>query len=352
MNVKKKIRFFLWSLIPVGVLLLVGGMFLYRLFGSSISIPEGGDSKKIWIPTQATFQQVLDRVAPYLEESQGFVWWSQVTGYDRHIRSGCYQIDNSRSVYDLVNLLRSGQQLEVSVSFNAHSSPKAILERIATQIEPTSDALWEAFLDEDFLREQGLDRQAIYALLIPNTYRVFWNISADKFRDRMLREYHTFWNPKRKASADRIGLSPLEVATLASIVERETVKYEEMPKVAGLYINRLNRDIKLQADPTVVYAIRRKMRCDTCVIRRVLLRDLKVESPFNTYKYKGLPPAPIGVPGIRSIDAVLNYQEHSYIFMCASIDRLGYHEFATNIREHNRNRKKYTRWLTKRRVFR
>lgn len=346
---KKRYSFLTWLSVPIGVIFVVVGMFLYQLLGPAISLKT--ESQKIYIPTRSTFLQVKKNLSPYLEHDQAFVWWARLMKYDRQVKPGCYQIKNKQSIYDLISMLRAGKQVEIRLSFNA-SATHHIFERIAQQIEPSQELIRKSFEDPEFLRLHGLNQQTIISILIPNTYRVFWNVSPDRFRDRMLREYRSFWNKARKEKAKKIGLTQLEVSTLASIIGKETSKLKEMPTIAGLYINRLKRGFPLQADPTVVFALKQAMNCDTCSIQRVLLKDLQIASPFNTYKNKGLPPAPIAVPSIHSIDAVLNHQKHRYIFMCASIENIGYHEFSEDLKTHNINRAKYTRWLNRQKIFR
>jgi UPF0755 protein len=182
-------------------------------------------------------------------------------------------------------------------------------------------------------------------MYIPNSYEFFWNISAEKFRERMAKEYRKFWNADRKAKAEKLGLTPIQVYILASIVHKETVKTDERPRVAGVYLNRLNRGIKLEADPTVIYAMKKQANDFSLVVKRVLNKDLQTNSPYNTYMYEGLPPGPIAMPDISAIDAVLNPEHHNYIYFCASVTNFGYHEFAVTAAQHEANRQKYVAWI-------
>ncbi len=213
---------------------------------------------------------------------------------------------------------------------------------------PAKDTIVELIFDAGAEMDNRLVPAAGRTLFIPNTYRFYWNTSAEEFFERMCREYDRFWNASRREKAEAIGMSPLEVTTLASIVQAETAKVDERPVVAGLYMNRLDKGIRLQSDPTVIFAMRLAGRQDT--IRRVYLSDLKIDSPYNTYKHKGLPPSPINIPDISSIDAVLDYTRHNYIYMCASVERFGYHEFAAGSAQHNRNRRAYIRWLNEKNI--
>ena len=205
-----------------------------------------------------------------------------------------------------------------------------------------NDELLSYLGDEDYCRSLGFDAVTIKTMFIPNTYEVYWNTPADKLVERMKREYDSFWNDERLKKAENIRLSPIEVSILASIVEEETAVPEEYPVVAGLYINRLYKNMPLQADPTVKYAV------GDFTLRRILNIHLEVESPYNTYLNGGLPPGPIRIPSVRGIDAVLNYTKHNYIYMCANDDFSGRHNFAVTLSEHNRNAQKYRAELNRR----
>jgi UPF0755 protein len=194
--------------------------------------------------------------------------------------------------------------------------------------------------------------QQSLSLYIPNTYEFYWNAEPKDIQKRLLHQYEIFWNSTREEKRKAINLSRLEVSVLASIVQKETAKVDERPKVAGVYINRLKRGLKLQADPTVIYALKQKYQKPDTIIKRVLTKDLTIDSPFNTYKYAGLPPAPLIMPDISSIDAVLNYEKHNYLYFVASTTNPGYHIFAKTLSEHNRNAQKYRRWINQQRIYR
>ena len=189
-------------------------------------------------------------------------------------------------------------------------------------------------------------------MYIPNSYEFFWNTSAIKFRDRMLKEYQRFWNEQRLVKAQNLKMTPLEVATLASIVHKETAKVDERPRVAGVYLNRLRDGMLLQADPTVIYALKLHSGDFNQVIKRVLYRDLELDSPYNTYKFGGLPPGPIAMPDITAIDAVLNSEKHDYFYFVANVENFGYHKFAKNLAQHNRNKEQYVRWINSQNINR
>ena len=246
---------------------------------------------------------------------------------------------------DLVNALRINVPFQLA--FNNQERLEDFAGRIASQIEADSTSLVKSFTDENFLKEQNMTRENVISLFIPNSYEFFWNTSADKFRDRMAKEYRKFWTPERVAKAQAQNLNPLQVSTLASIVHKETVKIDERPRVAGVYLNRLNKGMKLEADPTVIYAVKNKANDFSIEIKRVLYKDLETDSPYNTYKYEGLPPGPIAMPDVSALEAVLNPEKHQYIYFCASVTNFGYHEFAVTPAQHEANRKKYVAWISK-----
>ena len=235
----------------------------------------------------------------------------------------------------------------VKIAFNNQERLQDAVARIAQQIEPDSLALIQAFTDKTFLEENGLTQENVLSLFIPNSYEFYWNTTANKVRDKMVAEYRRFWSPEREAKAKALGLTPLQVSALASIVHKETVKPDERPKVAGVYLNRLAKGMKLQADPTVIYAKKLVDRDFTQVIKRVLNIYLDIDSPYNTYKYNGLPPGPIVTPDVTAIDAVLNPEKHNYIYFCASVTNFGYHEFAVTEAQHSVNSAKYHAWVDK-----
>jgi UPF0755 protein len=252
---------------------------------------------------------------------------------------------------DIVNSIRSNN-IPVKVSFNNQETFEDLAGRVAMQIEADSLSLLNAMTSEKFQSANGFSQQTALEMYVPNSYELFWNTSAVQFRDRMLKEYHKFWNDSRMAKAKAMNLSPTEVITLASIVQKETSKVDERPRIAGVYVNRLKAGIPLQADPTVIYALKKQSGDFSQVIKRVLYKDLELDSPYNTYKYAGLPPGLITMPDISSIDAVLNYEKHNYYYFVADIDNFGYHKFSKSLAQHNRNRQEYVRWLNKQRVNR
>src|SRR5690606_21858659 len=219
-------------------------------------------------------------------------------------------------------------------------------------IEADSTQLLHSFKDADFLNANGFNEDTALSMYIPNSYEFFWNTSADGFKERMLKEYTRFWNEDRMAKAKSVGMSPEEVIALAAIVHKETVKVDERPRVAGVYLNRLRRGMPLQADPTVIYAIKKHTGDFDTVIKRVLHKDLELDSPYNTYKVSGLPPGPITMPDISAIDAVLNAEKHEYLYFVANVENFGYHKFAKTLAQHNRNKGQYVRWINSKKINR
>ena len=348
---KKKSFFkkFIWSL--VGVLLISGAItasvFYGRIYQSNVSINYQKEVF-IYIPTSASFEDVLQQLTDkgIIINSSSFRWISERKHYTKNIKSGRYLIKDGMNNNELVNLLRSGRQTPINIVFNNVRTKEEFAGIISNQLELDSALILEAMLDTAFLNPLGLDAFTVSSLFIPNTYEFYWNTTVESFLSRMVAEHHHFWNDSRKAKAKRLNLTKEEVVTLASIVEKETLQKSEQPVVAGLYINRLRKGMKLQSDPTVIFAI------GDFSIRRVLKKDLKYDSPYNTYKYKGLPIGPISLPSIRAIDAVLNYQKHDYLFMCAKEDFSGYHNFAKTAISHYANAAKYRKALNDRNIKR
>ena len=237
------------------------------------------------------------------------------------------------------------RNVPVKLAFNNQERLENLCERISSQIEPDTSKLLATFRDSIFLQKNGFTKDNVFAMFLPNTYEFYWNVSAEKFRDKMLEEYNRFWSKERIARATQLNLTPVQVITLASIVHKETVKKSERLIVAGVYLNRLNKGMKLQADPTVIYALKLRDNNFDQIIKRVLYNDLFINSPYNTYQKEGLPPGPIAMPDVDAIDAVLNPKKHDYLYFCASVERFGYHEFAATIEQHNLNAKKYADWL-------
>ena len=322
----------------------VYGYMIYRnIFSANTKFSE--KQVYIHIPTDSDYNDVVQIITPYVSDMELFQMTAEKKSYVANVKPGRFLFKRDMNNNDLVNALR--QNVPLNLAFNNQERLEDFAERIGSQIEADSTSLMKSFTDEDFLKEQNMTRENVLSLFIPNSYEFFWNTSADKFRERMAKEYRKFWTPERLQKAAAQNLTPLEVSTLASIVHKETVKSDERPRVAGVYLNRLNRGIKLEADPTVIYAVKKNADDFAIEIKRVLYKDLETNSPYNTYMYEGLPPGPIAMPDVTALDAVLNPEKHNYIFFCASVTNFGYHEFAVTAAQHEANRQKYVAWISK-----
>lgn len=302
------------------------------------------DRAYIYISTGSSYKEVREQLIPLLKNMNAFDALAQRKKYISNIKPGRFEIKKGMSNNDIINSIRSNN-LPIKLTFNNQETLPNLAGRIAQQIEADSLSLLNAFHEEDFLEKNNFDNKTVLGMFIPNSYEFFWNTSAEKFRDRMLKEYNRFWNENRLNKAKNLGMDEVEVITLASIVQKETAMVDERPRVAGVYLNRIKKDMPLQADPTVIYAIKEKTGDFDKVIKRVLYKDLEIDSPYNTYKYPGIPPGPISMPDISSIDAVLNAEKHSYYYFVADVKKFGYHKFAKTLAQHNRNKAEYVRWI-------
>lgn len=329
------------------------GIFGYYIYNSIFSSNTSFEAKEevVYIPSDANFQTVIDSLKPLVMDLESFSLVAQKKGYADNVRPGRYFLKKGMNNNELVNTLRSGNK-PVKVIFNNQERLENLAGRISEQIEADSVSLLKTFKDSEFLSENDLNDKTALGMYIPNQYEFYWNTSAEEFRSRMKKEYDRFWNEERLKKAEQIGLSPKEVITMASIVQKETAKVDERPKVAGVYMNRYKNGWKLDADPTVIYAIKETTGNFDTIIKRVLYKDLELDSPYNTYKYRQIPPGPIWMPDISSIDAVLNYEDHDFYYFVADVENFGYHKFAKNLAQHNRNKQEYVRWINKQGVKR
>lgn len=324
------------------------GIFSYFIYDSIFSPNTKFTSatEEVFVETDAAYRDVIQQLRPLVKDIESFDAIARKKGYANNLKPGRFILKKGMNNNEMINTLRSQNQ-PVSLVFNNQERLEDLAGRIATQIEADSLSLIETMQDSTFLAENNFKPETALAMYIPNQYQVYWNTSAETFRNRMLKEYQRFWNDERKAKAEKIDLTPNEVYTLAAIVQKETAKVDERRRVAGVYMNRYNRGIKLDADPTVIYAVKKKNKDFDTVIKRVLYKDLETDSPYNTYKYAGLPPGPIAMPDISAIDAVLNYEDHDYYYFVANPEKPGYHKFAKTLRQHNNNRQAYVRWINK-----
>ena len=347
---KSSFRKFVTAFVLLAILGCGGMVYeLYsRVYQLNIVLPDNAE-KYIYIPSNSEFTDVVKILLEngLLIKANSFEWLAKQKKYDTNIKAGRYRINRALNNNDLVNLLRSGKQTPIKVTFNNLRNKEQLAGKIASQIEADSLSILKYITDTTFLNKLKLNTDNVACLFIPNTYEFYWNTSVEGFVNRMVKEYSDFWNSSRKKKAAEIKLNYYQVAVLASIVEKEqSIKRDERPEIAGVYLNRLKKRMKLESDPTLIFAL------GDFTIKRVLNKDKKVESPFNTYKNKGLPPGPICIPSINAIDAVLNASEHNYIFMCAKEDFTGYHNFAKTYAKHLINARKYQKALNKRKIMR
>ena len=328
---------------------MLGGIYAYLIYNKiyNPNIIFNKDKEYIYIPTGSDFDDVVSILEnkEFVKDISTFKWVAEKKKYINKVKAGRYKIKSGMSNNEIINLLRSGEQEPVNISFNNVRTIYQLAGKITKNVEADSANFVKLLQNNDFISHYGFNQNTIISMFIPNTYEVYWNTLEEDLFKRMAKEYKNFWNNNRKAKAKKLKLSQSEVSTLASIVQMETIKNDEKPIVAGVYINRLKKGMLLQADPTVIYAV------GDFSIKRVLKKHLSIDSPYNTYKYTGLPPGPITVPEISSIDAVLNYKHHNYIFFCAKEDFSGYHNFATNLHQHNINARKFQNALNKRKIY-
>lgn len=309
------------------------------------------DEAFIYIPTNATYEVVKLELQPLLKDIESFDVLAKQKKYNTNIKAGRYIIKKRMNNNDIINSIRSNN-VPVNLSFNNQETLENLAGRISTQIEADSISLLNVMKDSKFLKENNFSDATALGMYLPNSYEFFWNTSAEQFRDRMIKEYHKFWTEARMNKAKSLNLTPTQVSIMASIVQKETAKTDERPRVAGVYLNRLKIGMLLQADPTVIYAIKKSTNDFDQIIKRVLYKDLELESPYNTYKYSGLPPGLIAMPDISSIDAVLNHENHDYFYFVADVKNFGYHKFAKTLSQHNANRQEYVRWINQQGVKR
>ncbi len=320
----------------------------WKLFAEQSVNPPDGKKAEILIPENASWEQVTDTLGSNLRISSMTLlkWVAEKKNYPRMIKPGRYVIDERMSYNALINRLRSGRQDPVMLTFNNIRTIGELAGKAGAVLETDSAEIVAYLSDPSNYESDGFTEATLISAFIPDTYEFFWNTGAEVFYSRMKREYRNFWNQNRTEKAGSIGLSQAEVATLASIVDAEVARNDEKPRIAGVYLNRLRTGMPLQADPTVRFAL------NDNTITRVLKKHLLVDSPYNTYKYRGLPPGPIACPSAEGIDAVLNAERHNYLYFAAKADFSGYHNFSVTLREHNRYAAEYQRELNRRKIFR
>jgi UPF0755 protein len=340
MKFKKVISFSLLILLAVG---LYFGYDIYkRVFAPNV-FPK---TVYLNIPTGSNYVDVLAILMEkdIVKNKSSFDWLAQKMKYDKNIHAGHYKITPGMNNKELITLLRSGRQTPVQLIFNNVRLTTGLASVVSHSIEADSLSLINLLNDDSYLKQYGFNSKNCIAMFIPNTYEFYWNTSAKKFMERMAREYKTFWNAERKKKASAAGLSQTEVSVLASIVEQETHRNDEKASIAGVYMNRYKKGWRLEADPTLVFAL------GNFSVQRVLRAYKEIDSPYNTYMYAGLPPGPICIPSVSSIDAVLNYTKHEYLYFCARDDFSGYHCLAKTYQEHLVNAKRFQKELNRRNI--
>lgn len=337
MNIKKI------ALVIIGIVTITAIYGYVTFFSNNTKFTE--DKMYVFVPTGATFDDVLKIIQPKIKDVSNFKWLAEKRSYNLNVFPGRFLFKKGMNSFQLITALRHNEPL--NLAFNNQESLEKLVSRVSNQIEIDSITLINSLRDSVFMKKNGFNNETILGMFIPNTYEVKWNISAEKFRDKMANEYSKFWNSERLAKAKALGMTSQEVITLASIVHKETVKTDERPRVAGVYLNRLKLDMPLQADPTVIFSVKKESGDFDQVIKRVRGDMLHSTSLYNTYVHLGLPPGPIAMPDITAVDAVLNAEKHDYVFFCASVERFGYHDFAATYEEHQVFAKKYAEWVTK-----
>ena len=337
-----------WKLIvtvTIVVICLTGG-YGYEIY-RKIFQPNVKKTGMLYIPTGSQFKEVVEllKKGEFVTNFTSFEWVAEKKNYTNRIKPGAYRIKAGWNNSQLTNLLRSGDQEPVKLTFNNIRLREELAGRLSHYLESDSSAFLTAFNNEKLIAGLGFTNASFPMLFIPNTYSFFWNTSPQQFMERMKHEYDNFWNEARKKKAEMLGLTPLQVVTIASIVQEETNKNDEKKRMAGVYINRLKRGWLLQADPTVKFALK------DFSLRRILTEYLTVDSPYNTYKYAGLPPGPINFTESTNIDAVLDAENHNFMYFCAKEDFSGFHNFAQSLPEHLRNASKYQNALNKSKIW-
>jgi len=339
---KKKI---LIPLIVFSTLLSTTSVYTYQMLFSPNFLINHPD-KMIIIDDDTDFKELTNQLIEdtLLNDVISFSFLSKLMKYSENIKEGAYKIKMNMSNYDLISMLRAGDQTPINITFSYSRKMNDLAQKISENLKMSEKDLMD-FITENSQSNYGFDNQNIIGMFLPDTYEVYWDITPKNLLDRMKSEYDKFWNSERTTKLERVNLSKNEVITLASIVASETNKIDEADRIAGVYINRLRKNMLLQADPTLIYA------ANDFSIRRVLNKHKKIKSPYNTYMNKGLPPGPIRLSPKKYIDAVLNFENHRFIFFCAKDDFSGYHEFAITLSEHNKNARKFQRALNKRKIY-
>lgn len=334
---KKLIFFLLFS-----VLLISFGYYAYQIVYTP-NVLVGKQPRQLVIPRGANFKDVQDILhrGDYTQDLISFSFLSKLMDYDEQVKPGRFVLHPDLSNIEAIRLLRAGIQEPVKVTFNNVRLISDLSEKITRNLNMKAAEFEAALIKFAMNNSDGFNKDNVLTMFIPNTYEVYFNVSPDELIGRMHQEFEKFWNEERRGKAEALGLTPIEVSILASIVQAESVKQDEAPVIAGLYINRLKKDIPLQADPTLVFAV------GDFTLKRVLNEHKEIDSPYNTYRNRGLPPGPVNMPEIFALDAVLNYSKSNFLYMCAKEDFSGRHNFTHSYSQHLNNAQKYQRALTR-----
>lgn len=334
--------------LTVSILLTTFSFYFWQIYRSPNLLVQDNDKPfALLIPPGATFESVMDTLKKndVINDETSFRFLAKLMKYPERVKVGRYEIRPRMGNREALVKLRSGSQDAMDVTFNSMRQKSDLIQRLGNKFAFSSDSLGALLNDPATCQKFGFDTTTIVCLFLPNTYKMFWTIKPEALLERMSTEYKKFWTPERQAKAKALGMSQTQVQVLASIVAAETNKRDEQPRVAGVYLNRLKQGIKLEADPTVIFALR------DFGIRRLLNRQLAVDSPYNTYRYTGLPPGPINLPAPATIDAVLNAEKHDYLFFVVDARFNGYHTFSKTLAEHMANARLYQQALTRMKIM-
>ena len=324
------------------VLLISFGFYTYQITYTP-NILVGKQPRPLLIPKGSSFKDVqgILHKGDYIQDLISFSFLSKLMDYDKQVKPGRYILQPDLSNIQAIRILRAGIQEPVNITFNNVRLAEDLGEKITRNLNMKPEEFESALIKFAMDNPYGFDKDNILTMFIPNTYEVYFNVSADELIERMYREYEKFWSEERRQKAEAVGLTPIEISILASIVQAESIKHDEAPVIAGLYINRLRKDIPLQADPTLVFAV------GDFTLKRVLNEHKEIDSPYNTYRNRGLPPGPVNMPEVFALEAVLNYSKTNYLYMCAKEDFSGRHNFTHSYTQHLNNAARYQRALTR-----
>jgi UPF0755 protein len=340
----KNRKVLIYLLVIVSTLAATFSFYFWQVATSANLNVDGKKTFVLYIPEKSTYQTVMDTLRKHkiINDEVSFGFMTKRMNYREKIRVGRYEIPPNSSNKKIISKLRSGNQDPLKLTFNNVRTKQDLIKKIGNKLLFDPQELLEKLNDSTICKEYGFNSETIMCMFLPDTYFIFWDISTDDFLKRMHLEYNNFWNEDRKNKAREIQISPTQVGVMASIVQSETNKVDEMPVVAGVYINRIAQNMPLQADPTVKFAV------GDFTLKRILTKHLSINSPYNTYRNTGLPPGPIALPERNALNAVLNYQKHNYTYFCAKEDFSGYHNFASTYAEHLKNADKYQDALNQR----